>query len=153
MKFFCDDNLGRLAKWLRTLGYDTLFFDEISDNELVSKALKEDRIILTRDTKLVELKVVSKYLLIQSDIPLKQLKQVKEKFNLETSEEKLFTRCPVCNTPLVKIEKEKVKDKVPTYVYKTQLNFVFCKRCNKIFWSATHVERMKHRLKENSILD
>ncbi len=153
MKFICDDNLGKLAKWLRTLGYDTLFSQEISDKELLSKALNEDRVILTRDTKLIELKVVSRYLLIESDNPLEQLKQVKEKFNLETSEKKLFTRCLVCNTPLNSIKKEKIKDKIPPYVYKTQENFVFCSKCNKIFWSGTHVEKMIQRLKEIKIID
>ncbi|MFH0930962.1 MAG: DUF5615 family PIN-like protein [Candidatus Zixiibacteriota bacterium] len=52
MKFICDDNLGKLAKWLRTLGYDTLFSLDIEDTELFSKALKENRIILSRDTEL-----------------------------------------------------------------------------------------------------
>lgn len=153
MKFICDDNLGKLAKWLRTLGYDTLFSRTISDSQLLSKALNEDRVILTRDTKLVKLKVASKYLLIESDKPLEQLKQVKDKFNLETSEEKLFTRCLVCNTPLNSIEKEKIKDKAPPYVYETQENFVFCSKCKKIFWSGTHVQKMTERLKESQIID
>lgn len=153
MKFICDDNLGKLAKWLRTLGYDTLFSRTISDSQLLSKALNEDRVILTRDTKLVELKVASKYLLIESDKPLTQLKQVKKEFNLETSEEKLFTRCLLCNTPLTKVEKEKIKDEIPPFVYKTQENFVFCSKCNKIFWPGTHVQKMTERLKESQIID
>ena len=153
MKFICDDNLGKLAKWLRTLGYDTLFSCTISDQELISQALKEDRIILTRDNKLVQMKSVTKYLLIESDKPLEQLKQVKEKFNLKTEEQTLFSRCLVCNTLLEKIEKESIKEKIPPYVYKTQNDFVHCPQCDKIFWTGTHVQRMTQRLKDSQILE
>jgi hypothetical protein len=153
MKFICDDNLGKLAKWLRTLGYDTLFSQTISDKELISQALKEDRIILTRDTKLVQLKSVTKYLLIESDKPLEQLKQVKEKFDLKIDGQYLFSRCLVCNIPLEKIEKESIKEKIPPYVYKTQDNFVYCSRCDKIYWAGTHVQKMTQRLKESQIIE
>jgi len=153
MKFICDDNLGKLAKWLRTLGYDTLFSRTISDKELISVALSEERIILTRDTKLVQLKSVTKYLLIESDKPLEQLKQVKEKFDLKIDEQYLFFRCLVCNTALEKIEKETIKEKIPPYVYKTQNNFVYCRKCDKIFWVGTHVQRMTQRLAENKIFE
>jgi uncharacterized protein len=153
MKFICDDNLGKLAKWLRTLGCDTLFSQTISDKELISVALSEDRIILTRDTKLVQLKSVTKYLLIESDKPLEQLKQVKEKFNLKIDEQYLFSRCLVCNTLLEKIEKESIKEKIPPYVYKNQNDFVHCPQCDKIFWPGTHVQRMTQRLKDSQILE
>ena len=153
MRFICDDNLGKLAKWLRTLGYDTLFSQTISDQELISQALKEDRTILTRDTRLVQMKSVTKYLLIESDQPLKQLKQVKEKFNLKIDEQIFFSRCLVCNTVLEKIEKESIKEKIPPYVYKTQNTFVYCGKCDKIFWVGTHVQRMSQRLKESKIIE
>jgi uncharacterized protein with PIN domain len=148
MKFICDDNLGRLAKWLRTLGYDTLFYSTISDQELLKKALDQGRSILTRDNKLIEMKSVQNYLLIKSDQPLEQLKQVVQHFKLKKDEEKLFTRCSVCNTPLKPVEKEKIKDRLYPYVYKTQENFVYCSSCGKIFWPATHIEHMKEKLKK-----
>jgi uncharacterized protein with PIN domain len=148
MKFICDDNLGRLAKWLRTLGYDTLFYSTISDQELLKRALDQERIILTRDSKLIEMKSVQNYLLIKSDQPLEQLKQVVQHFKLKRDEGKLFTRCSVCNTPLKPVEKEKIKDQLYPYVYKTQENFVYCSSCDKIFWPATHIEHMKEKLKK-----
>ena len=84
MKFICDDNLGKLAKWLRTLGYDTLFSVDIEDTELVSKALKEDRIILSRDTELKRFRSAEKnFLLLSSTEPLEQLKEVLKKYNLK----------------------------------------------------------------------
>ena len=148
MKFICDDNLGKLAKWLRTLGYDTLFFPTISDQELIKKALEEDRVILTRDNNLIQMKAVKNHLLIKSDQPLDQLKQVIQHFKIKRDEGKLFTRCSICNTELKPVEKEKIKDRLYPYVYKTQENFVYCSTCDKIYWPATHVERMKEKLKK-----
>ncbi len=148
MKFICDDNLGRLAKWLRTLGYDTLFYPTISDEELIKKALDEERVILTRDNNLIQMKVVQNHLLIKSDQPLEQLKQVVQHLKLKRDEEILFTRCSVCNTELKPVEKEKIKERLYPYVYKTQDNFVYCSACDKIYWPATHVEHMKQKLKK-----
>lgn len=148
MKFICDDNLGRLAKWLRTLDYDTLFYSTISDRELIKKSLDEERVILTRDNNLIQMKVVQNHLLIKSDQPLEQLKQVIQHFKLKRDEEKLFTRCSVCNTELKKVEKEKIKERLYPYVYKTQDNFVYCSTCDKIYWPATHIDHMKEKLKK-----
>jgi uncharacterized protein with PIN domain len=152
IKFFCDDNLGKLAKWLRTLGYDTLFQLSIEDGELVSVALKENRIILSRDTKLSRFKIKGKYLLIQSETPLEQLKQVIDHFKLKIDKELLFSRCLVCNQVLQKLEKEKIKDKLYPYVRQTQENFVYCSVCDRIYWAATHVERMTQKLSEGGII-
>ena len=146
MKFICDDNLGKLAKWLRTLGYDTLFYSTISDQELIKRALDEGRIILTRDNHLIQMKAVQNYLLVKSDQPLEQLKQAVSHFKLKKDKDKLFTRCLVCNTPLKGIEKEKIKQRLYPYVYETQDNFVYCSSCDKIYWPATHIDRMKEKL-------
>ena len=152
MKFFCDDNLGRLAKWLRTLGYDTRFQLDIEDGELVSIALKEDRIILSRDTRLSRFKIEDRYLLIQSEKPLEQLKQVLDHLELKIDKDLLFSRCLVCNQVLQKVEKEKIKDRLYPYVYQTQDNFVYCSVCDRIYWPATHVERMTKKLSEGGII-
>ncbi len=152
IKFFCDDNLGRLAKWLRTLGYDTRFQLTIGDGELVSVALRENRIILSRDTKLSRFKIKDRYLLIQSEKPLEQLKQVVDHFKLKIDKDLLFSRCLVCNQVLEKVEKERIKDRLYPYVYQTQDNFVYCSACDSIYWPATHVQRMTKRLSEAGII-
>ena len=152
IKFFCDDNLGKLAKWLRTLGYDTRFQLTIEDGELVSVALKEDRIILSRDTKLSRFKIKDRYLLIQSEKPLEQLKQVLDHFQLKTDRNLLFSRCLVCNQVLQKVEKEKIKERLYPYVYQTQENFVYCSLCDRIYWAATHLERMEKELSDGGII-
>lgn len=152
IKFICDDNLGKLAKCLRTLGYDTLFRLTIEDGELVSFALKENRIILSRDTKLSRFKIKDKYLLIQSEKPLEQLKQVVDHFQLRMDKNLLFSRCLVCNQPLQKVEKEKIRERLYPYVYQTQENFVYCSVCDRIYWAGTHVERMTKKLFEAGII-
>ncbi len=154
MKFICDDNLGKLAKWLRTLGYDTLFFDPIEDGELVSRALKENRVVLSRDTHLsrFKLKLGERLLHVESDKPLEQLKQVVKHFKLKTDKELLFSRCLICNQVLEKVEKEKIKDRLYPYVCQTQKIFMRCPKCNRIFWSATHVEKMIKTLSENGVI-
>ena len=152
LKFICDDNLGKLAKWLRTLGYDTLFQLAIEDGELISLALKENRIILSRDTKLSRFKIKDKYLLIQSEKPLEQLRQVIDHFRLKIGEDLLFSRCLVCNQPLEGVEKGKIKGRLYPYVYQTQENFVYCSGCDRIYWAGTHVGRMTKKLSEGGII-
>ena len=154
MKFVCDDNLGKLAKWLRTLGYDTLFFDPIVDGELVSRALKENRVVLSRDTHLsrFKLKLGERLLLIKSDKHLEQLKQVIEHFKLKTDKNLLFSRCLICNQVLEKVEKEIIKDRLYPHVYRTQDNFVHCPKCDRIFWPATHVEKMTKTLSQSGVI-
>jgi uncharacterized protein with PIN domain len=154
MKFICDDNLGKLAKWLRTLGYDTLFFDPVEDGELVARALKEDRVVLSRDTQLsrFKFKLGLNLIQIESDKPLAQLKQVLDHFKLKPNKELLFSRCSVCNQPLEKVEKERIKERLYPFVYKTQDRFVHCPQCDRIYWSATHVENIIKKLSESGII-
>ena len=154
MRFICDDNLGKLTKWLRTLGYDTLFFDPIEDGELVARALKDDRVVLSRDTQLFrfKFKLGENLLRIESDRPLAQLKQVVDHFKLKPNREMMFSRCSVCNEPLEPIEKEKIKDRLYPFIRETQDHFVHCPKCDRIYWSATHVERMINTLREFKII-
>jgi len=153
MKFICDDNLGKLAKWLRILGYDTLFSQDIEDTELVSTALKEERIILSRDQQLKRFKSAEKNLFLLSlNQPLEQLKEVLKKFNLKPDERNLFTRCLVCNQVLVPISKKEVENKVPPFVFKTQEKFFYCSKCDKLFWAGTHVKNLKKKISEKGLL-
>ncbi len=153
MKFICDDNLGKLAKWLRTLGYDTLFFDPVEDGELVARALKDDRVLLSRDTQLArfKLKLGERSVLIESDKPPEQVKQVLSHLHLRPDENLLFSRCLVCNSLLEKVEKEGIKERLYPFVYDTQDDFVRCPKCDRIYWPATHVDRMREKLSEIGI--
>ncbi len=147
MRFICDDNLGKLAKYLRVLGYDTLFKSEIEDSELLRIALSDTRIILSRDSKLKTLKSADKIVLIRFYDPVEQLQQVFRELELKPQKDKSFTRCLDCNTELVEILKEKCKQRIPPYAFKTQERFLHCESCDKIFWAGTHVERLFEKLK------
>ena len=145
--------MGKLAKWLRTLGYDTLFSQDIEDTELVSTALKEERIILSRDQELKRFKSAEKNLfLLSSNQPLEQLKEVLKKFNLKSDEKNHFTRCIVCNTLLVPVTKKEVENKVPPFVFKTQEKFFYCSKCDKLYWAGTHVKNLKKKINEQGLL-
>ena len=116
IKFIVDHNVGKLAKWLRIMGYDTLFFNGSSDSRMVAMALAEGRVILTRDTQIMKRGVVTKghlkVILIKSDRPERQMHQVIEALNLDCMS-KPFTLCLECNQPLVARSKEQVKELVP----------------------------------------
>ncbi len=144
-KFIVDHNVGKLAKWLRMLGYDTLFFNGDNDSQMVSAALSEGRIILTRDTQIIKRRVVTsgklKALLLRSDNPGEQIKQVVETLNLG-GHARPFTLCLECNKPLEERSKEEVKDRVPPYVFKTQEHYVECPSCHRIYWKGTHWQAM-----------
>jgi len=147
VKFICDDNLGKLAKYLRILGCDAFFKSEIENSELLQIALREDRVILTRDSKIKALKSAGKIVLLKSYNPLEQLEQVLEELQLKPRKGKTFTRCLDCNTELVEVSKEKFVQKIPPHIFKTQERFLHCSRCDKVFWAGTHVERMSEKLK------
>jgi uncharacterized protein with PIN domain len=144
-RFVADAMLGRLARWLRLLGFDTLYFSEIADGELLSLAGREKRILLTRDTRLVEGKKTETFF-IRDDGWRDQLAQFLGRYSFDESA--MFSRCLGCNLKLLPVEKEKVKELVPPYVYLTQRSFSRCPGCLKIFWAATHAERVKAELEK-----
>ncbi|MFQ5442134.1 MAG: Mut7-C RNAse domain-containing protein [Thermodesulfobacteriota bacterium] len=144
-KFFADAMLGRLATWLRILGFDVAYERKIDDKELVERAQKEDRIILTRDTLLVKRRGArGRSFFVEGDRFEVQLRQVAERFAIDNKS--VLTRCVRCNTLLERVEKESVRDLVPPYVYKTQEEFSRCPRCARIYWAGTHRERMLEKL-------
>ncbi len=147
MKFVADCMLGKLAKWLRLIGFDTLYMREADDSELVRIALQQGRVLLTRDTELARRKILrGKSLLIEDDRISHQLSQVMLAFELQPS---MFTRCAVCNGKIAHIDKAEVRELVPPYVFKTHEDFGRCSLCGRIYWRGTHVEHVLERLKSN----
>jgi len=151
IKFIVDNNVGKLVKWLRIMGYDTLFFGGSSDSGMIAIALNEDRVILTRDTQIMKRRVVTsgqlKAILITSDEPELQIRQVIDTLNLNC-QFRPFTLCLECNQPLVERSKEQVKDLVPPYVFQTQSQYVECPACHRIYWRGTHWQAMTKKLKK-----
>jgi len=150
-RFIVDNNVGKLTKWLRLMGYDTHFFNGSSDSQLVATALAEDRVILSRDTQIMKRRVITsgrlKAILIQSDEPELQMHQVVSDLNLDPKF-RPFTLCLECNQVLVERDKGETKDLVPPYVYQTQSQFMQCPACHRIYWRGTHWQAMTKRLKK-----
>jgi uncharacterized protein with PIN domain len=151
-KFLVDCMLGKLAKWLRILGFDTAYYSDISDAELINSAIIEKRILLTRDRMLARRKDIDSSLLIESETPFEQLKQVLEHFASNGITVKIFSRCLECNTPLKTIEKKQVEGKVPPFVFKTQEHFAYCPRCERIFWRGTHIDNVIKKIAHLNII-
>ncbi|MBI4267530.1 MAG: Mut7-C RNAse domain-containing protein [Chloroflexi bacterium] len=149
LRFIVDHNVGKLAKWLRMMGYDTVFFDGEDDWDMVRTALREGRVVLTRDSQFMERGVITqgrvKAILVKGDEPEAQLQQVVTALNLDTYF-KPFTICLECNQPLVEIEKQNVKARVPPYVYQTQSQYLECPSCHRIYWRGTHWQSMAKKL-------
>ncbi len=147
MKFIVDGMLGRLAKWLRILGYDTAYSPHLDDDQLVRLARAEGRLLLTRDRGLARRRGLQ-CLLIESDHLEEQLGQILAELALTWEhpaplEER---RCPVCNTPLQKVEKTELEGRVPPHIFRTHKDFRLCPHCDKIYWPGTHWARMQEKL-------
>ncbi len=147
MRFLCDDNLGKLARYLRMLGYDTFFKSPLNDAELLAVMLKQDRLALTRDTRLARRIEPEICLLIETDSPEQQLKTVIERFGLEINKSSLFTRCLECNVICDEVAGDDIKDEVFPYIIKTHDRFKRCPSCKRIYWQGSHYKDMIEKLK------
>ncbi len=131
------------------MGYDALFFNSIDDAQLIDIALKEGRVVLTKDTQILRRRPVTngqlRVILPRNDDPKEQLRQVVEELNLDCCLRQ-FTRCLECNQSLVTRSKEEVKELVPPYVFHTQTQYMQCPACLRVYWRGTHWQRMKKEL-------
>jgi uncharacterized protein with PIN domain len=148
-KFIVDSNVGKLARWLRMLGYDAVFFEGEDDAYMIDRALKESRVILTRDTQIMKRGVITggrlKAILIDSDQPEPQIRQVIDTLHIDF-QSRPFTVCLECNNPLEKRNQEEVKERVPPYVFQTQQQYMECPVCHRIYWRGTHWQAMLRKL-------
>ena len=142
MKFVLTKELGRLVRWLRILGFDTVYFKSDNRGTLILEALREDRIIITRTKEKIG-DLEKKTVVVTSNKLEEQLKEVITKLKLKINEDKMFTRCTVCNDILKEVKKEAIKEKIPEYVYKTQNLFMQCSGCRKVYWQGSHWGNVK----------
>ena len=144
-KFLLDENLNRLTKWLRMLGYDAAIYKGVSIHNKVRLAKKERRIYLTRSQKTAKLKEEFSRFLIRAVNHQQQLEELR-KF-LKFDDDFILTRCIECNRKLEKISKEKIKENIPPYIYETFIEFTICRKCGKVYWKGSHYASMKRQLK------
>jgi len=143
-KFIADVMVGKLARWLRMLGFDVLYSNTFEDDEIAHLAQAENRVILTRDTGFAARRGPHQCVFIESDHYKEQVQQVLRKFDLKDF--RIFSRCLECNTPLEEVDKEAVFERVPPFVYLTQERFATCPSCHRVYWHGTHVDAMKKRI-------
>ena len=149
MKLLADNMLGKLAKCLRFLGYDTLYPAAKTDNELIRICQQEQRILLTRDKELVKskqkLKGIPAVHYIESDDIDLQLEQVIQALNLEFGDE-ILSRCAECNALITEISKNLAKGHVPPGVYERQNKFWHCPGCDKYYWQGSHFDKIQTKI-------
>ncbi|HEY9159858.1 MAG TPA: Mut7-C RNAse domain-containing protein [Desulfomonilia bacterium] len=136
-QFICDCNLGRLAKWLRILGFDTLYMKNMR-GVIMEAERSAGRIILTRSVKLSSQR---DFFLIKSDHIAEQIKEVDDKFSLKT-QLRPFSLCFICNEPLVSADNSMAAGHVPEYVLSTTDSFSNCPKCNRFYWQGSHTNRV-----------
>jgi uncharacterized protein with PIN domain len=130
-----DAMLGRLAKWLRLLGYDTLYDSALSDHQIAARARAEARIVLTRDRELARRKGFHR-LLVRSDLLEEQMREVVTALGAPPPEAQ--PRCPQCNASLSRLSPDQVRSHVPAHVVKTHRRFHHCPECDKYYWPGSH---------------
>jgi uncharacterized protein with PIN domain len=148
-RFLLDGHLGRLAAYLRMLGFDCLYQNDYDDEELAGLAEKEGRILLSRDRRLLMRKAISSGYCLRSLDPSEQLLEVIERFDL-SNRIIPFGRCLRCNHPLEPVAKEAILDRLEPLTRLYFDEFQICPACNQIYWKGSHFERMS-RLIEQSI--
>lgn len=139
-RFLADVMLGRLARWLRALGYDVLYDRSLDDDALARLARAEERILLTRDVELTRRRGIQT-MLVRDDRVSEQLKQVVNQLGLATNA--AFSRCIECNAVLQELTRDEALPHIPPYVAATQARFRRCPQCGKVYWRGTHWTHMR----------
>lgn len=138
LKFLVDASLAGLARWLRITGYDTTVFDQEAGRNMLRMAEKEGRIVLTRRRDMMDRQFSGSLFLITEIEVGRQLKSVIKKFSLRIEKQKMFGICLVCNTKLHPVDREEIRDGVPSYVFENCFKYTQCPHCGKIYWMGTH---------------
>ena len=142
INFAAEKTLGKLAKWLRILGFDTIYdLDIINPDE-------SGRILLTRTKRIKDEYTSDKLIFIESDKPFKQLQEVVKALGIVKKDIKTFTRCIRCNTEIRTIDKNTIRSVVPDYVWESQDSFKACIECKRIYWQGSHTKRSMELIKK-----
>jgi len=144
-RFVLDVHLGRLAKTLRMLGFDSLYSNSMEDRTLAEISSRERRILLTRDRELLKRSLVSHGYCVRSPDPNEQLAEVVRRFDLGPRV-RPFVLCLRCNEPLEAVRKEEIRDRLPEHVARTYSRFHRCPACGRVYWRGTHWEKMRESL-------
>lgn len=146
-RFVCDVHLGQLARYLRMLGLDTRYDTDHSDSALARIANDDQRILLTRDLELLKRGRVQLGAFVRAQAPRAQLVEMVERFALAEAADP-FSRCLTCNAGLEPASPEAIEAQVPRRARAAHDQYVQCPVCDSVYWSGTHVERMRELIQE-----
>jgi len=146
-RFVLDVHLGKLASYLRLLGFDVLYSPAYNDDELMSISLHEGRTLLSKDRRLVRHPSLTHAYLVRANHSREQAGEVVTRFDLFSSIHP-FIRCLSCNTLLRTVEKEDVSDRLPPRVGKAFSEFFLCTSCDRVYWKGSHYEGMKRWIED-----
>lgn len=146
LTFVADVNVGALARLLLSLGFDTLYSNAFSDEQVAQIAERQQRVVLTRDTGLLKRKKVIFARRVREETPEAQLKEVLTFFGKDRGPFFFLSRCLACNVPLVPVEKQAIAHLLQPLTRKYYHRFKRCPRCGGIFWKGSHVDEMAHKM-------
>ena len=141
IQFILDVHLGKLTRYLRLCGFDSLYNNQYKDHDIVSIASTEHRIILTRDIGILKHAHVQHGYWLRSDNPEEQLREVIRRFDLK-DQINLFARCMECNGIIQNVSKSKVADQLQPGTKQYYHAFYQCNQCKKIYWKGSHYQNM-----------
>ncbi|MDX1513997.1 MAG: Mut7-C RNAse domain-containing protein, partial [Gammaproteobacteria bacterium] len=142
IRFVADAHLGLLAKYLRILGFDTVYARDHADAEIAALAAKERRVVLTRDRDLLMHRRITHGVYIRFAQPKRQLAQVVDRLDLAGSIDP-FSRCLECNEPLTKADERTVAARVPPGPRRLYDRFYLCRACDRVYWQGSHYRHMQ----------
>jgi uncharacterized protein with PIN domain len=148
-RFVLDGHLGKLARLLRMLGFDSLYRPDFTDAEIVALGSEEMRIILTRDVELLKANAVTHGYWVRATLPGEQVKEVLDRFDL-LAQVRPFQRCMVCNAPIDQVDKSAVLSSLPRKVRELHDEFFRCSGCRKVYWKGTHYQEMMAQIQNLS---
>ncbi|MFP4374623.1 MAG: Mut7-C RNAse domain-containing protein [Spirochaetaceae bacterium] len=144
-RFILDVHLGKLARLLRLLGFDTLYDNCWDDPEIVQRALAEHRIILTRDAGLLKRREVTHGYLVRSGESVEQAVEVLRRFDLARRIEP-FRRCTACNGLIEPVPREEVEEELLPGTRESYTEFYRCRSCRRVYWRGSHYDAMREKI-------
>jgi hypothetical protein len=145
IRFAADRMLGRLARTLRLLGYDTYYANDVTTGQLLAMARGGECVILTRGETAKRFPHLDKVVSLKSEYPPQQLRELVERLGLDTRSG-LWTRCTLCNAPIERVERAAVEALVEAKVFQLYEEFYRCTGCGHVYWQGSHVERTLRNL-------
>lgn len=145
LRFICDVNVGKLAVLMRMIGADAWMENDWDDADIAAAAQKFGRVVLSKDSGLLKRKQIEFGRLVRSEDPDRQLREVVDFFGLRP--DRFFSRCLRCNTRLVPVEKSRIEHRLLPKTRKYFHEFFLCPACGRIYWSGSHMDKMRDRLR------